>query len=94
MDKKFSSIHADISTVGVHMKIDCPVGGAQMVLAGYIVRDTWNSLNSEGKALFKELLDLIMEEDEEAIQFVITTAAKAVVKKAQQGEKVGAFRGC
>ena len=88
MDKKISSIHADISTVGVHMKIDCPVGGAQMVLAGCIVRDTWNNLDSEGKALFKELLDLIMEEDEEEVQFVLTTAAMAMVKKAHQGEKV------
>lgn len=94
MDTKFSSIHADISTFGVSTEINCPVGGAQMVLAGYIVRDTWNNLDSEGKALFEELLELIMEEDADAAQFVLTAAAMAVVKKAHQGEKAGVFHGC
>ena len=94
MDKKFSSIHADISTFGVTTEINCPVGGAQMVLAGYIVRDTWNNLDSEGKALFKELLEIITEEDAQGAQIVLTSAAMAVVKKSHQGEKAGDFRGC
>lgn len=94
MDKNFGSIHADISKIGVSMKINCPVGGAQMVLAGYVVRDVWNSLNSEGKALFKELVEIIMEEDDLGAQIVLTSATVSVVKKAQQGEKAGDFRGC
>lgn len=94
MDKNFGSIHADISTSGVSMKINCPVGGAQMVLASYIVRDVWNSLNSEGKDIFKDLVELIMEEDELGVSIVLTAATESVVKKAQQGEKAGDFRGC